>query len=138
MDETEDFTKLAGILGRTPKEDWRHPFEKDLAKLDSSLLEDESFLQELYAALCNTFWLRKDKTYQEEADNPFALVNEDGEHAYSCSWRYAGGVADDLGRYGEVQHGRNYLEYYCSGGEGKPSPRVVEVLGVLGWIPKER
>lgn len=128
---------LDDILGEAASSE-RHPFEQDLERLPQDLKEDTRFLEELYAALCNNFWLRKDRSYTHPEGDQHSLVDEQGEYAYSCSWRYAGGVVDDLQRYGHVAGGAGYLCYYCAGGEGNVTPRVQETLGDLGWKPQER
>jgi hypothetical protein len=50
---------------------------------------------------------------------------------YSCSWRYAGGLVADLREQGE-----DYLDFYCSGGEGRVASDVREALAKLGWEPE--
>lgn len=88
-----------------------YDLEKDLQLLKGKVNEDYDFAQELYAALCNMQWK---KHYQ----------------TYACSWRYAGGlIAEMRGMIGEW----DYLEFYCSGNEGRISERVKIELGKLGW-----
>ncbi len=48
---------------------------------------------------------------------------------YSCSWRYAGGMIADLRGLGE-----DYMDFYCSGGEGLVDPEIEEDLYKLGWM----
>ncbi len=74
---------------------------------------DDAFAHELYGALCNMRWRRRDA---------------DGE-LVSMSWRYAGDVVAHLACKGGC-----YLDYYCSGNEGSVSAGIRDALGALGWI----
>jgi hypothetical protein len=74
---------------------------------------DDGRAQKLYAAMCNVVWR-----------------NADGED-WSCSWRYAGGVVAEVCGLGE-----EYVDWYCSGGEGDVAPEAAELLSGLGWRPK--
>ena len=86
-------------------------FEKDLLKL-SEKIKDYNYAQELYAALCNMKW--------QNIKNPKII--------YSCTWRYAGGIV------GRIRNNKeNYMDFYCSGGEGKVSKRIRKDLKELGW-----
>ena len=107
----------------------QHPFEKELSQIAEQCKEWE-FAQELYAALCNNFWVRKGVKYTAKEHDWFT---EDGQKAYNCSWRYAGGVADDLRSFGKVLHGSGYVEFYSSGNEGQVSERIAQALDGLGW-----
>jgi hypothetical protein len=84
-----------------------------LSSLADYMARDEGFAQELYAALCNMRWQR------DGMDAPVSM-----------SWRSAGGVVADL-----VGRGGDYLDFYCSGNEGKVSLRVRGLLGEQGWTP---
>jgi hypothetical protein len=86
--------------------------EVTLNSLTDYVTRDDGFAQELYAALCNMRWQR------EGMDAPVSM-----------SWRFAGGVVAGLLGQGD------YLDFYCSGNEGKVSGRVRELLGKQGWIP---
>lgn len=77
------------------------------------LVKDDEFAQELYAAMCNMQWVKN------------------GIH-WGCTWRSSGGIVAELRNQGE-----NYMDFYCSGNEGFVSERVRNVLGELGWEPKE-
>jgi hypothetical protein len=85
-----------------------------LGKLKAEMLADDSFAHEVYAALCNMRWRNK--------NNPGAI--------YAVSWRHAGGVVAQIRGLGE-----NYMDFYCSGREGRVSERVLKALGALGWEP---
>jgi hypothetical protein len=88
-------------------------FEEALAALDLPSRGGD-FAQRTYASLCNVGWKR-----------------DDDSGAYTCSWRYAGGLVDGLLRQ---RHG-DYMEFYCSGGEGTVDPEVAELLAAEGWVP---
>jgi hypothetical protein len=88
-------------------------FEAEPQTLAERVSADDSFACELYAALCNMRWQRKDM-----------------QSPVSVSWRYAGGVVAQL-----VDEDGCYLDFYCSGNEGKVSERVRVALGGLGWMP---
>lgn len=87
-------------------------FEKAIQELNLPQ-RGENFRQKLYAALCNTGWKK---------DN----------QAFTCSWRAAGSLVAEYSREGE-----NYLDYYCSGGEGKVDAEIREALAPLEWEPCE-
>jgi hypothetical protein len=89
-------------------------FEVALQALSDRARTDESFAQELYASLCNMRWRRAGSKAEP----------------VSMSWRYAGGVVSHLACKGGC-----YLDYYCSGGEGTVSDRVLEALAAQGWEP---
>lgn len=63
---------------------------------------DEAYAQNLYAALCNNSFLKKD-TYTILKDEQ-----------WSFSWRYAGGIIADMCGNGD------YMSWYCSGIRGEP------------------
>ena len=88
--------------------------ERDIA--DSSeikeLLQDDTFANELYAALCNVDWFK------------------DGDQ-YSASWRHSGAVVAQFRFKNE-----DYMDFYCNGAEGTVSERVKTALGKLGWTYK--
>jgi hypothetical protein len=62
--------------------------------------ENESYAQNLYAAMCNNEFIKNDVW----------PILEDKR--WSCSWRYAGGLVADLREEGD------YLDWYCSGIQG--------------------
>jgi hypothetical protein len=59
--------------------------------------ENESYAQNLYAAMCNNEFVKNDVW----------PILEDKR--WSCSWRYAGGLIADLREEGD------YMDWYCSG-----------------------
>jgi hypothetical protein len=89
-------------------------FEVALRTLSERVRTDDAFAHDLYGALCNMRWRRRD------ADT----------EPVSMSWRYAGDVVAHL-----AYKGGWYLDYYCSGNEGVVSPCIRDALGALGWIP---
>lgn len=87
----------------------------------SKCVHSSIYSQNLYAALCN---------------NRFFY----GEHEWTCSWRYAGGIIADLRSNGE-----DYMDWYCSGIGGLNQNYVEESVVTdeirldlikLGWIVK--
>lgn len=90
-------------------------FEKTIREKLANLVQDDDFAQMLYASLCNKIW-----------------VNKNTGEKYSCSWRYAGGIVASMRCCGE-----DYMDFYCSGGEGQVNERVRKVLDDLGYIPTD-
>jgi len=74
------------------------------------LVGGELFATLLYGALCNTLWRHK------ATGTP-----------WSCSWRHAGAVVADLRCQGD------YMDWYCSMGEGLVDEQVLAEIGALGW-----
>ena len=89
-------------------------YELALRTLSERVRTDDTFAHDLYGALCNMRWRRRD------ADT----------EPVSMSWRYAGGVVAHLACKGGC-----YLDYYCSGNEGMVSANVRDAFDALGWIP---
>ena len=114
--------------------------------------KSESYAQNLYAAMCNNEFVRKDL---------WPLLRMDPEQDFwGCSWRYAGGIIADMRQEGD------YIDWYCSGirdigvyapaekneilteeqkqrisitdkfvPEGKITDEIEIDLNKLGWIP---
>ena len=91
----------------------------------------ESYAQNLYAAMCNNEFQRKDVW-------PI-LTNE----RWSCTWRYAGGLVARIVGKGD------YMDYYCSGigafdlneelladyvSESHVTEEIEQDLDRLGWL----
>lgn len=74
------------------------------------LVRSDLFATLLYAALCNATW-RHTAT----------------DTSWSCSWRHAGGVVAGLRGEGD------YLDWYCSMGEGLVDEQVLAEIRALGW-----
>ncbi len=78
----------------------KNNLEYDLLTTDwilDKVRSSESYAQNLYAALCNMEW-RKRELWQELK-----------EENWGCSWRYAGGIVADMRQEGD------YIDWYCSG-----------------------
>lgn len=87
-------------------------FEREIQVLTPKMRGD-NYARAFYAALCNMQWKKVGTDY-----------------VYSCSWRYAGGLVASM-RY----QGENYLDFYCSGREGKVSRDIKKDLNNLEYIP---
>ena len=73
------------------------------AWLCDKVRSSESYAQNLYAAMCNNEFQRKDV---------WPILTDE---RWSCSWRYAGGLVARIVGKGD------YMDYYCSGiGAFKP------------------
>jgi hypothetical protein len=76
---------------------------------------DKTYAQNLYAALCNNDFIKKDT---------LELLLE---NTWSCSWRYAGGIIADMLEEGD------YIDWYCSGSrlitteDGAPGHEITDV-----------
>jgi hypothetical protein len=86
-------------------------FEQIIRKELSEQVQDDDFAHQLYASLCNTVW-----------------HNKTTGDTYSCTWRYAGGIVASMRCLGE-----DYLNFYCSGGEGNVHPKAYKALNDLGY-----
>jgi hypothetical protein len=91
---------------------------------------NDLYCHNLYAALCNN-------EFQKLAVEP-VLADE----RWSCSWRYAGGIAS---RLFNNMASEDYLEFYCAGmgideynntraGEGTVIDEIKADLLSIGWI----
>lgn len=100
--------------------------------------EERTYAQNLYAALCNMQWCKR---------QTWPILTEE---YWSASWRSSGGIVADLRNQGE-----DYMDYYCSGirnidydedinkrwdellyaAEGEVKPHIAEDLDKLGWFP---
>ena len=89
-------------------------FKKDILAL-SEKLQDESYARAFYAALCNVQWLH---------------FSETPEGANGCTWRYAGGIVAEMRGCGE-----DYMDFYCSGNEGRVREDVYKDMKALGYKP---
>jgi hypothetical protein len=75
----------------------------------AELVKERRFAEDLYRAFCETRWFRNGKEW-------------------GCTWRGAGGIVADLRDRGE-----EYIDFYCSGGEGTVTTEVATELATLGW-----
>lgn len=101
---------------------WRkNNLEWDLRTSDRlcAKVKDNEYAKKLYAALCNTDWVRTEI---------IPLLRQDPDKdLWSCSWRYAGGIIAHMREEGD------YIDWYCSGNEGYIDPEVAADLKELGW-----
>ena len=90
----------------------------------------ESYAQNIYAALCNMQWCKRDT---------WPILSEE---YCSYSWRYAGGIVADMRQKGD------YIDWYCSGiqdedarnakafaPEGYITDEIRKDFKRLGWVP---
>ena len=75
-----------------------------------ALVRSDLFAALLYGALCNTQWKHTASGVE-----------------WSCSWRSAGGIVATLRGEGD------YLDWYCSTGEGLVDEQVLAEILALGW-----
>jgi hypothetical protein len=85
--------------------------EHDIKALANRARSDREFAVELYGALCNASW-----------------HHEDGADWPGATWRSVADLVACLRGCGE-----NYLDFYCSGGEGEITDRVAAAMAALGW-----
>ena len=114
----------------------KHSLSNDLAKSEFILtkVKQDSYAQNLYAAMCNMQWQKSDM---------WPVLKDD---IWSCTWRSAGGIVAELRGEGD------YLSWYCSGiyggdwgdgenavegyvPEGTVTDEIREDLDNLGWHP---
>jgi hypothetical protein len=76
----------------------------------------DSYAQNLYAALCNMRWQKRDV---------LPILKDE---YWSCTWRSAGGIVADIQGKGD------YIDWYCSGiGDGLGNG---DATGVKGYVPE--
>ena len=92
---------------------------KNSKTICDKVLTDQYYAEDLYRALCNMQWRKREIM-------PL-LRNE----LWSCSWRYAGGIVADICQEGD------YMDWYCTGGEGTVSEEIAQDFYALGWEPVE-
>lgn len=122
----------------------KNSMEYDLLTTDwilDKVRASDSYAQNLYAAMCNMRFVRKEM---------FPYLRQDPDKdLWSASWRYAGGIVADMRQEGD------YIDWYCSGirntaigdeeseywkerkyvAEGTVTDEIEEDLLKLGWIP---
>jgi hypothetical protein len=93
--------------------------ESDLIQsldIKDKVRNNDSYAQNLYAALCNNDFQKRDL---------WPMLKDDLWH---CSWRYAGGIIADIRGTGD------YLDWYCSGiGDGLGNG---DSDGIKGYVPE--
>ena len=121
----------------------KNNMEYDLRTTDwilEKVRANEAYAQNLYAAMCNRDFVKKEV---------FPLLRKDPKKdLWSCSWRYAGGIIADMRQQGD------YIDWYCSGirdvdydeennkrwdnrryvSEGCVTDEIREDLLRLGWV----
>ncbi len=129
-DAVEDFVKLLEQIKKADYEreidpNWTtNNLEYDLRSTDwilGKVKNSESYSQNLYAALCNNLFQKKD-TWP-------ILTNQ----TWGCSWRRAGAIIADMREQG------NYIDWYCSGIAGGDEPYVYNEepdLKRKGYVPE--
>ncbi len=122
----------------------KNSMEYDLLTTDwilTKVRNSETYAQNLYAAMCNMQFVRKELV-------PY-LRQDPNKDLWSASWRYAGGIIADMRQEGD------YIDWYCSGITNGDFPDAIDVpyqlkkfvpegtvteeieadLFKLGWIP---
>lgn len=81
------------------------------------LASDTEAMTNLYRAMCNVTWVKNGITW-------------------GCSWRFAGAVVANFRNTHAHGHSQveEYLDYYCSGGEGTVDPDIAEILNQYNWV----
>lgn len=110
----------------------KYSLEQDLYlndRIRNKAAGNDTYCQNLYAALCNN-------EFQKLAVEP--ILTDD---RWSCSWRYAGGVASKL--FNNLSHD-DYMQYYCAGlglhesdgyvHEETVTDEIRADLSSLGWV----
>ena len=81
----------------------KHSLERDLyhsKHIMDKAVDNDVYCQNLYAALCNN-------EFQKLDVEPIII-----DERWSCSWRYAGGIASKLFNNMGME---DYMQYYCMG-----------------------
>jgi hypothetical protein len=84
---------------------------KDLL-INSNKMSDITFANKVYANLCNLVW--------------YDYINDE---VISQSWRGAGGFVADIRNVGE-----DYMDFYCSGNEGKVDVEIEKLFNDNGIV----
>lgn len=133
----EDWKSRADELEKTPE--WQeNNLEFDLRTTSWVIQKcrSDSYAQNLYAALCNTRWQKRE------------ILPILKDEYWSCTWRSAGGIIADIQGKGD------YIDWYCSGigdglgngdsdgvkgyvSEGTVTDEIENDLYVLGWVHSE-
>ena len=124
-------------------ENCKNNLEYDLLTTDWILEKvrvSDTYAQNLYAAMCNMRFVKKDL---------FPYLRQDPDKDLcSYSWRYTGGIIADMQQKGD------YIDWYCSGmgeglgngdedgtkgyvPEGQVTEEIANDLKTLGWVAVE-
>lgn len=101
-------------------------------KLVIFYLKHKEMAIEFYQALSNMRWKKINAFGEDEyiIDRLKGVRND----VCSYSWRAAGGIVADI-RNTNYNTKEDYMDFYCSGGEGNVSERVKECFARMGWEP---
>ena len=80
--------------------------------INSNKMSDITFANKVYANLCNLVW--------------YDYINDE---VISQSWRGAGGFVADIRNIGE-----DYMDFYCSGNEGKVDKEIEDLFNANGIV----
>ena len=80
--------------------------------INSNKMSDITFANKVYANLCNLVW--------------YDYINDE---VISQSWRGAGGFVAGIRNIGE-----DYMDFYCSGNEGKVDSEIEELFNANGIV----
>ena len=83
------------------------------SKFLDKIENNEEFATEVYRTLCNN------KFFHEERNM-----------VWTGSWRYVGGFVSSISNPGSS----DYMDFYCSGDEGRLNEEVMSNLKELGWV----
>jgi hypothetical protein len=82
----------------------------------------DSYAQNLYAAMCNMRFVRKEL---------FPYLRQDPDKdLWSASWRHAGGIVADMRREGD------YIDWYCSGIGNSEDGYGLDHRQANGYVPE--
>ena len=89
--------------------------ETDLGDtLGEEIGRDVSIARAVYGALCNVEWMHRDGA------------------RYTCTWRDAAGLVAEI-RNTVSGTNEDYMDWYCSGGEGTVAALISDRLATRGW-----
>ena len=80
--------------------------------INSNKMSDITFANKVYANLCNLVW--------------YDYINDE---VISQSWRGAGGFVASIRNLGE-----DYMDFYCSGNEGKVDKEIEDLFNANGIV----
>lgn len=166
--QKEKYLKRCESEGLPPSSEYLKMYDEDLKRYDCRFADPKSRINNLEYDLLTTDWILEKVRHSESyAQNLYAAIcNTDfvkndvwpilTETKWSCSWRYAGGIVADMRQQGD------YIDWYCSGiknmltddelkklnkkqleryeitkqfvGEGYVTEEIREDLYKLGWI----
>ena len=99
----------------------KRDLEQDLIDcqfIKNKVRNEDGYDTRLYDALCNTNWYHDNDLHGDGSK----------DDSWHCSWRYAGGLVAIL-----KGSGTDYLDYYCSGNEGRIATDIADDLKKIGW-----